>query len=337
MITYLRFQNYRVLRNVELKLGRFTLLLGPNGSGKSTLLRGLRWMNQIVSGTYPSPQDSDRSVGLGKPSRVELSLVWQDQVNFTFRYENDNSALHVRVSPGIFDENPSESEDRARDAVRRIRTFSLDPARIAQPVQIVPSAEIGEDGLNLAVVLTQLQDQHPQRFDALNEDLKQWIPEFDRVLFYTPSAGNRAFSLRTAHGNHPIKAADLSHGTLLALCLLTFAHLPEPPSVICLEEPDRGIHPRLLRHVHDAMVRLSNPESFGDNRRPVQVIATTHSPYFLDSFREHPEDVVLAEKQPNGASFHRLTDMPHFKEIMGDAPLGDAWYTGILGGVPTAP
>ena len=116
--------------------------------------------------------------------------------------------------------------------------------------------------------------------------------------------------------------------------LLTLAHLPEPPSIIGLEEPDRGIHPRLLRRLQDAIYRLSHPESCGDDREPVQVIATTHSPYFLDLFKDHPEEIVVANKDGLDVTFERVTDRPHFNEIIGDAPLGEAWYTGILGGVP---
>jgi hypothetical protein len=29
-----------------------------------------------------------------------------------------------------------------------------------------------------------------------------------------------------------------------------------------------------------------------------------------------------------------LSEQPHIEEILGDAPLGEIWYTGILGGVP---
>ncbi|MCX8090560.1 MAG: ATP-binding protein, partial [Verrucomicrobiae bacterium] len=77
----------------------------------------------------------------------------------------------------------------------------------------------------------------------------RWIPEFDRILFETPGEGEKAVALRTRAGGHRIKASELSGGTLIALALLTLAYLPEPPSIVCLEEPDRGLHPRLLRDV----------------------------------------------------------------------------------------
>jgi predicted ATPase len=116
--------------------------------------------------------------------------------------------------------------------------------------------------------------------------------------------------------------------------MLSLAYLPDPPSIVCLEEPDRGIHPRLLRDVRDALYRLSYPEQFGEEREPVQVIATTHSPYMLDLFKDHPEEIVIAQKEGQEARFERLADRPDVDEILQDAHLGDLWYSGILGGVP---
>ena len=165
----------------------------------------------------------------------------------------------------------------------------------------------------------------------------RWLPEFDRILFDTPGNGRRGLVLRTREGHFQIEASDISQGTLLALAILTLAYVPHPPSVVCLEEPDRGIHPRLLREVQDAMYRLSYPENYGEKRNPVQVIATTHSPYFLDLFKDHPEEVVIADKLGLDVRFERLSDRPDIDEILGDTQLGDAWYSGVLGGVPSHP
>ena len=76
------------------------------------------------------------------------------------------------------------------------------------------------------------------------------------------------------------------------------------------------------------------PESCGENRDPVQVIATTHSPYFLDLYRDHPDEVVIAQKTKEGGRFDRLSERLNIMEILGDAPLGEVWYSSILGGVP---
>jgi predicted ATPase len=143
--------------------------------------------------------------------------------------------------------------------------------------------------------------------------------------------------LRTREGKHAIRGVNLSQGVLLALALLTLSYLPDPPSIVGLEEPDRGIHPRLYRDIQDALYRLSYPESFGIDRAPVQVIVTTHSPFMLDLHKDHPEEIVIAEKTERGAEFHRLSERPDLAELLDEVSLGEAWYSGILGGVPAAP
>jgi predicted ATPase len=104
--------------------------------------------------------------------------------------------------------------------------------------------------------------------------------------------------------------------------------------LIAVEEPERGVHPRLLGEIRYALNRLAFPQEYGDPREPTQVVVTTHSPYLLGCFRESPEQVIVAEKTDKGASFSRLSDHRDLDKILGDTSLGDAWYAGILGGVP---
>ena len=188
----------------------------------------------------------------------------------------------------------------------------------------------------MAGVLWRIQSSEPEIFDELNNELQRWFPEFDRVVFEIPEDGKVSFLLRTGLGKHKIKAKDLSDGTHLALAYLTIAYLPNPPKIVAFEEPERGIHPRLLRNIQEAMDRLAYPENFGEKREPIQVIATTHSPYLLDLYKDRREEIVIADKDENGVHFERLTDLPNIEKILQeqDAPLGDIWFSGILGGVP---
>jgi predicted ATPase len=103
------------------------------------------------------------------------------------------------------------------------------------------------------------------------------------------------------------------------------------PAVLCIEEIDRGLHPRVLREARDALYRLSHPV---DGSPVCQVLATTHSPYLLDLVRDQPEEVIIAEKSGARASFRRLSEIPDLKDLLSEASLGDLWFTGVLGGVP---
>jgi predicted ATPase len=323
MFESIQFQNFKALRDTTLPLSRFTLIVGPNGSGKSTAL------NAFLALVDPGRLQATLSAGAPDNSSVILTANWKDARSIA-------SLVKVQWSHNTGFRGPSYAGDgyRIQAILSRIGFYSLNATAIVSPVFLQPNMELAHTGANLAGVLDRLRDQHPERFEALNEQLGRWIPEFDRILFETPQQGHRSVALRTREAGHSIKASDLSQGTLIALALLTIAYLPEPPSVVCLEEPDHGLHPRLLRDVRDALYRLAYPEGSQEKREPVQVIATTHNPYFLDLFREHPEEIVIAEKVGLEAKFSRLSDRKDLEEILGDAPLSEVWYSGVLGGVP---
>lgn len=334
MIKCIRFKNFKALRKATLHLGQFTLLVGPNGSGKTTALQGLAGASQVMDLKH----DLILSAGVTSPREtcVEVELE-MDGTLADAHVTTTWLPLGIRRShttpPG--DPIPYDPLGQQIDSLlRRVRIYALNADAIAAPVTLQSHMELAGDGGALAGVLDRLRDEHPERFEALNDELAKWLPEFDRILFETPSKGCRGILLRLREGGHAIKASELSQGTLLALAILTIAYLPAPPSVVGLEEPDRGIHPRLLRDVRDAMYRLAYPESFGESRDPVQVIATTHSPYMLDQFRDHPEEIVIAQKVEDNVRFERLSERKDLDEILHDAHLGEVWYSGILGGVP---
>ncbi len=332
MFDSIQFQNFKVLRNATLPLAPFTLIVGPNGSGKSTALQALEAFTPTAQANF----EKFVTAGLEVTDRriVQITFQWSDpyeKVVTAARWLRDgrSSLNHIRPSTG--QELPG---GLLNSLLSGIRVYALDASAIIQPVELKPDIKFSPNGHNLAGVMDSLRDKEPERFEALNDEIGRWLPEFDRILFETPQTGHRAFLLRTRNGHHAIPARDLSQGTVLALAILTLAYLPDPPPLIGIEEPERGVHPRLLRNIQTALYRLSYPEQFGEERQPVQVIATTHSPYFLDLYKDHPEEIVIAQKTADGAAFQRLSDQPHIMEVLDDAPLGEVWYSGILGGVP---
>jgi predicted ATPase len=329
MIEHIRFKNFKALKDAELKLGPFNLIVGPNGSGKSTLFQAIQALGK------PETLSFGRTLTVGSDKKeITVDLKLNSPVGSTDRISHTWTST-ARLPKFFRGETPSQSITDFQIFLKAIRVFALDPSKIAESVPIQPNIELQRNGANLAGVLDHIRNSDEEAFSALRADLARWIPEYDSIIFETPQQGHRSVKLRRTEDKQLIPATDLSEGTLLAICLLTIAYNPTSPPIICLEEPDRALHPRLLRDVRDALYRLSFPEQFGIKRRPVQIIATTHSPYFLDLFKEHPEQIVIAEKQNDGsATFKSLADDEQLREIIGDAPLGEVWYSGVLGGVP---
>ena len=275
-----------------------------------------------------------RTAGVQETEIVALTAKWSETRNdFMMRVQwtrNGASGLTGQPIPP----NSMGKHDNPVKCINGARLFSLDAGAIALPVQLQPQMELQPSGAFLAGVLDRLRDQNPERFEALNKELMRWISRIRQDTVRYTWSGARSLALRTREGGYSIRAGELSQGTLIAIALLTIAYLPYPPSIICLEEPDHGLHPRLLRDVRDALYRLAYPDGSQEKRDPVQVIATTHNPYFLDLFRERPEEIVIAEKVGLEAKFSRLSDRKDLEEILGDAPLSEVWYSGVLGGVP---
>jgi predicted ATPase len=324
MITSIRYVNFMAFKDATLKLSPLTVLLGPNSSGKTSALRAISCMSMQNVNAAALSRDL-AALGYAPSSAAEGPML-------EIRMENDPVSTIL-----LFSSHPkpvAPADQARRQKLSSARLFSLSVDEIRKPVPLNKTLSLESSGLGLPAVLTTLQDEFPERFEDLNRDLHSWLPEFDRVLLDTPTQGQRALQLRTTLGRLKVPAAKLSAGTVLALALLTISHLPEPPIIVGIEEPDQGLHPRLMRLLRDVLLRLTMPSSFGDERQPVQVLITTHSPYLVDLFSDQLESLVMLKKEGLHSTFVHLNEMPNVEEIVDGASLGDAWFSGILGGVP---
>jgi predicted ATPase len=123
----------------------------------------------------------------------------------------------------------------------------------------------------------------------------------------------------------------MSDGVLRLLAVTSLLYLEPIPSVVTFEEPENGAHPQLIREVVQILRDLTHRKP--PNR--CQVFFTTHSPYVLDEFFDHPEEVYCMDRpHPQAdARLVRLSDNKQLnlaKETFGNS-LGEAWATGLIG------
>ncbi len=333
MIAAVHFRNFKALRSAEVRLAPFNLLIGPNGSGKTSLIQALLRLRSLAALTSAHTGELAHPRVRG-PEIVYTFLPPFERVTVKAACAHDElvcDTLVVEHPPG---EEGAELWQRLRERVLAIRGFLFDHYAMAVPVKRDERRELASNAGNLAAVLVDWRERFPDAFAGLQAEFERIVPEFRGGLDFQ-EVGERVELLGRVNGER-VPADSMSQGTLYLLALLTLAFAPEPPAVVCLEEADRGVHPRLLREIRDVLYRLSYPADYGLTRAPVQVIVTTHSPYLLDQFREHPEEVVLANKHGREASFERLSERADLRELMREANLGDLWYSGILGGTPEA-
>ncbi len=132
----------------------------------------------------------------------------------------------------------------------------------------------------------------------------------------------QAYMLETGL-REPLSATRLSDGTLKFLCLLAVLLNPDAPPLICIEEPEVGLHPDAIRIVAQALVEASER---------TQLIVTTHSEALIDALSDRPEDVLVCERDfDNGTQFRRL-NKERLSGWLERYTLGALWRNGELGG-----
>ncbi len=325
MIASIAFRNFKALRRTHIGLTPFNLVIGPNGSGKTSLIEALLRLRTLSR--------------LPLADHTLIERPGGPEIEFRFDPPHDGIAAHLGcVSETVCDLlrlNPPDAPGwlALREALGGIRSYVLDHQAMAQPARRDQGAVLQTDGGNLAAVLARMRDEKPDAFSACTEEMLRMLPEFQGLELIEHADDQVEFALRLAE-NGVVPAQELSQGMLYLLGVLALSFDPHPGTILCIEEVDRGIHPRTLREVRDLLYRLSYPASFGSDRRPVQIIATTHSPYFIDLFRDHPEEVVISHKHGRAAQLSRLSDRLDLADLIKDSNLGDMWFSGILGGVP---
>jgi predicted ATPase len=320
------FHNFKALRNTSLRLSLFNLVIGPNGSGKTSLIQALQQLRTLSQFPLGDAAIQSRSGG--------------PEISFTFTAPYSGIVARLGCTSDVLCDflhvdcldNAAWLEVKCRLAT--LRTYVLDHDAMAQSSVRANSAVLESNGGNLAAVLAARQHEAPLAFARMEAELLRLLPEFTGIVIEDDSGGRVRFSLGIDGAGEPVRAENLSQGALYLLGLLVLSFDPTPPAVVCIEEIDRGVHPRMLREVRDVLYRLSYPASFGEKREPVQVITTTHSPYMLDQFREHPDEVVITQKLGHEARFERLSDRLDLPELLREGTLGDMWFSGVLGGVP---
>ena len=176
------------------------------------------------------------------------------------------------------------------------------------------------DFSNLALVLNQIEHKSGPIF---NEHLKRFFPRFERMSTVI-SGGTVQFYLHESGFRAPIPATRLSDGTIRFIALLATLLAPLPPSLVCIEEPELGLHPDAVALLADLLVESS---------QRMQLVVTTHSDALVSALTNQPAAIVACERPGAGTVLRRL-DPEKLACWLDDYLLGDLWRMGELGANP---
>mgnify|MGYP003564650318 CR=1 FL=1 len=190
-------------------------------------------------------------------------------------------------------------------------------ARLPQKADL-PNDMLAADVKNLGLVLNRLR-REPAVKKRLLEAMRRLYEGIDD---YDVQIEGGTVQVFFHEGRFAIPATRLSDGTLRYLCLLAILCHPKPPPLVCIEEPELGLHPDVLPTIADLMQEASER---------TQLIVTTHSDVLVDTMTGQPEAVIICEKGENGTSLQRL-DAAKLKPWLAKYRLGELWTRGDIGG-----
>jgi predicted ATPase len=229
-----------------------------------------------------------------------------------------HSILSQRRDPELYPEITYLAETYERVRIYREWVFGRNTIFREPQRADMRNDRLEEDFSNLGLFLSRLR-KTPKAKKALLGGLGDL---YDGLTDFDISVEGGSVQVFFTEGDFSIPAMRLSDGTLRYLCLLAILCDPKPPPLICIEEPELGLHPDILPKLADL---------FAEASRRTQLIITTHSDILVDAMTERPEAIVVCEKYGGQTEMRRLKkdDLAIWLEKY---RLGQLWIKGQIGG-----
>ena len=167
----------------------------------------------------------------------------------------------------------------------QLRTDRDAPARRPQVGTHTPV--LGDEGADLAAALQTIEEIGNR--DALHEAIDDAFP--GAKVEIAGADGTFELTLRQDGLLRPLRAAELSDGTLRYLLLTAALLTPRPPELLVLNEPETSLHPDLLAPLARLVAAASESS---------QVIVVSHAPGLIDALSSEPSCHVVALAKHHG-------------------------------------
>lgn len=195
----------------------------------------------------------------------------------------------------------------------------------ARPEQEAGYAEhLSSEGENLSLVIQYLYERYTDTFKIILNKLSERIPGISDIYSKTTEEGRVLLRFQDGSFEDPFLARYVSDGTIKMLAYLILLYDPQPHPLLCVEEPENQLYPKLLAELVEEFRLYAN--------RGGQVFVSTHSPDFLNAARI--DEVFWLVKEEGYTQIKRASDNEQIVEYMnlGDQ-LGYLWKEGFFDGV----
>ena len=184
-----------------------------------------------------------------------------------------------------------------REEMRSWRLLQLAPALLREASPATANDTLNDDGANLAAVLTRLKaetrtDMQPKGvLSDIAAVLNNLVPGAGELDVELDDASRTHHLELTSRDKIPCSSRTISDGILRMTALLSLLHDPRHRGLVCIEEPENGIHPCSIRPLTQHLQSMvTDPASCQGSQTPLplkQLILNSHSPVLFSALMNH--------------------------------------------------
>lgn len=175
------------------------------------------------------------------------------------------------------------------------------------------------NGDNFSNVVASFKERDPENFRLWLSHVRSFIPDISSVDFLVRPENKRITAFTVSPTGIEVPQYLLSDGTLRFLALTLLAFSSNSPRFLLIEEPENGLHPRVIEGV-------LSPFAITDEEQ--QVLFASHSPIVLANFQL--DNVIVFQKPSNSTELCKAVDHPALSNWIDEVNKADLLAAGIL-------
>jgi predicted ATPase len=360
-IDSVRFRNFKALRDVEVHLDPFTVLVGPNASGKTSMLEGLSYITKLASVDAARVFQGRANIGViasrGARGTFELGLhgefrqkeaalsfvlaavedfPFSDSYTLDARWGDRRFSVQRELSPpDDVRPPPSLSDLPLHLVVREGTVVTFDRRALTAPSCCdVPTPVLGPTGEGLAAVLADMAVSRPDELAEVQGSLRASFPGFSRLRLVRARVPRQGFTGADGEDAHQVwgheVVIDMEGATDIP------AHAASEGvlymlGLLTLLAQSGGQQLLLIDHIEGRLDARAQAELIRRVRAAIamdarlQVVATTSSPVVLNNVP--PESIRVHCMSARGGSVRikALTEHPDWTLLKNDLKAGELW------------
>jgi predicted ATPase len=183
------------------------------------------------------------------------------------------------------------------------------------------SEHLSPSGDNLQLIAGELYENNKDIFNKILTKMKKRVPGIGDITSELTADGRLLLKFKDGSFKDPFIDRYVSDGTIKMFAYLVLLYDPRPFPLLCVEEPENQLYPRLMEELAEEFRLYGNKGG--------QVFVSTHSPDFLNAVRL--DEVFWLVKKNGFTSIYRARDDEQLRAYMEDGDkMGYLWKHGFF-------